>query len=536
MEARRAWGGFVVDEDSAPPARWEPRRLAAWSVRAVTMVLPVTAGVATMAVASRVLPTAHGVAVIGRYGLLLATCWLGLSLTQRALIRLLPLALLLEMSLAFPDTAPSRLKVARRAGSATELRQLVTGSTSCPVGETTQQAAERILTLVAALARHDKRTRGHSERVRSFTDVIAEQMGLPQGARDKLRWAALLHDIGKLTVPAAILNKPGTPTAAEWEQLRTHPQAGADMAAPLMAWLGPWGQVIVQHHERFDRTGYPLGLARHDICVGARIVSVADTFDVITAARSYKRPISKELALQELVRCAGTQFDPQVVRALVASPSKKLVLVMGPTAWLAGIPFLGQAPAAIAAQVSTQAGVTIAAMTIAGATSLTPLSAAASTPAASTAATTQQTTTTAPLEQAPSAATTPPTAPSHPARPTPSSTRTHQTTTASPSHPPGKPATSTPLLIPTGTVTPPRGVPTSKPLAPTNTPPGQAKTKTIGTAKTRKATASPTPSPTVTTPATSPKSKGNRPAVSKSKSPRNRPSHEDPGGSTRAPS
>jgi putative nucleotidyltransferase with HDIG domain len=334
--------------------RWEAHTSWAWLVRMVTVLLPVAAGVGAIAVLSRLVPKPGGKAEIGWYLLVFGGSWGTLWLAQRLLTRLLPLAVLLEMSLIFPERAPSRLRVARRAGSASELARMASAPLVGRADETTQQAAERILTLVAALARHDKRTRGHAERVRSYTDVIADRMGLPQADRDRLRWAALLHDIGKLEVPATLLNKPGKPTLAEWEVLRAHPAAGAAIAAPLMGWLGQWGEVIVQHHEKFDGTGYPAGLAGHDIGQGARIVAVADTFEVMTAARSYKRPVRKELALKELVRCAGTQFDPAVVRALVEVPSRRLMLVMGPSAWLAGVPFLGQAPVALAGPIGAQ--------------------------------------------------------------------------------------------------------------------------------------------------------------------------------------
>src|SRR4029079_5355465 len=129
-------------------------------------------------------------------------------------------AVLLELALTFPDNAPSRAHLARRAGSTRALRQLLLS----PPNETVQEAAERVLALVGALAKHDRKTRGHAERVRSLTDLIAERMALPDHDGDRLRWAALLHDIGKLHVSAELLNKDGKPTADEWDVIRRHPE------------------------------------------------------------------------------------------------------------------------------------------------------------------------------------------------------------------------------------------------------------------------------------------------------------------------
>ena len=94
--------------------------------------------------------------------------------------------------------------------------------------------------LLKALGGHDRLTRGHSERVRAYTEVIAEEMGLPPADREKLRWAALVHDVGKLAVAPSLLAKDGRPTDAEWEEIRGHPDAGARMLAPLEPWLGEW--------------------------------------------------------------------------------------------------------------------------------------------------------------------------------------------------------------------------------------------------------------------------------------------------------
>ena len=192
-----------------------------------------------------------------------------------------------------------------------------------------------MLTLITALGTHDRRTRGHAERVRAYADLIAESMGMSPRDRDRLRWAALLHDIGKLHVPAA------PPILREWTILRDHPRVGAAIAAPLLAWLAPMHLVIEEHHERWDGTGYPSSKAGRELSVGARIVQVADFFEVMTAARSYKRSVRKDAALRELVRCAGTQFDPQVVRSMVTIPKRKLLWAAGPAAWLAELPLLG---------------------------------------------------------------------------------------------------------------------------------------------------------------------------------------------------
>ena len=364
----------TVTEDEAG---WAARPVLARTVRACCFLIPVALAVLVMRLAAAVVaPPRSGGSRIVWLAVLMAVGWTMSWLAHRTLQRLLPLAALLEMSLCFPDGAPSRMRLAQRSSSTTELTVLK----HSPVGETSQQAAERTLALITALARHDRRTRGHAERVRSFTDLIADAMGLSEHDRDRLRWASLLHDIGKLHVPASLLNSPDEPTPDEWEVLRRHPAAGALLAAPLLSWLAPMERVIEEHHERWDGTGYPTGRGGNELSLGSRIVQVADSFEVMTAARSYKRPVRKEAALRELVRCAGTQFDPTVVRALVAIPKRRLLWAMGPTAWIAGLPMLGQNTASLIGSTAAQVGTVTAAAAI-GAASLSPAVAATSTPA-----------------------------------------------------------------------------------------------------------------------------------------------------------
>jgi hypothetical protein len=199
---------------------------------------------------------------------------------------------------------------------------------------------QAVLELVLALNVHDKRTRGHSERVRVFTDLIADELKVDEAGKARLRWAALLHDVGKLEVPAKILNKPGKPSEAEWQVLRRHPEEGARLVAPLLPWLGEWGPAVAQHHERWDGTGYPRHLRGTEISLAARIVSVADTYEVMTAPRSYKPSMSVPAARRELTRVAGTQLDPHVVRALLNISVGRLWRAIGFGAWLGQVPML----------------------------------------------------------------------------------------------------------------------------------------------------------------------------------------------------
>jgi hypothetical protein len=199
----------------------------------------------------------------------------------------------------------------------------------------------------------------------------------------------LLHDIGKLRVPTATLNKPAKLSSPEWDVIRQHPQAGAELASALLPWLGEWGKAIAEHHERFDGTGYPLGLSGRGISLAGRIVAVADSFEVMTASRAYKRAMTRGTALAEVVRFSGTQFDPDVVRALLAVSAPRLRWAMGPTSWLVGTPLLGSAPSLTAAGVAAQAAVGVSAVAIAGVAGVAgPTLAAASdtpTPSSSTA-------------------------------------------------------------------------------------------------------------------------------------------------------
>jgi putative nucleotidyltransferase with HDIG domain len=321
--------------------RWRPRPLLSFALRAVSVLVPAAVGAASAYAFVGALPMPRGLTVLPWALGLVATSTVATAIAELVGKRFLPLAVLFRLSLVFPDRAPSRFAMARGAGNIRQLERRIRDARERGVDPEPARAASEILALVAALSAHDRKTRGHSERVRAFTDLLAGELRLPEADRDRLRWAALLHDIGKIQVPARILNKAGRPDAREWERLQAHPAMGARIAEPLMAWLGPWGHAIEQHHERFGGGGYPHALAGDEISLAARIVSVADSFEVMTAARSYKKPMSVPAARRELAACAGEQFDPAIVRAFLNVSLGRLWWRVGPMSWAALAPILG---------------------------------------------------------------------------------------------------------------------------------------------------------------------------------------------------
>jgi HD-GYP domain-containing protein (c-di-GMP phosphodiesterase class II) len=181
------------------------------------------------------------------------------------------------------------------------------------------EAVERASsTLVDRLRRHDPGTQGHSERVRRLAELIGVSLGVPEEERERLRLAALLHDIGKLAVPREVLTKRGGLTTAEWKLLRAHPRASEDLLAPIRPWLGEWVGAATEHHERFDGGGYPDGLVGEEISLAGRVVAVADAYDCIVSVRSYKDAVPADRAIAELANGSGSHFDPDIVRAFTS--------------------------------------------------------------------------------------------------------------------------------------------------------------------------------------------------------------------------
>jgi putative nucleotidyltransferase with HDIG domain len=170
--------------------------------------------------------------------------------------------------------------------------------------------------LARAVDARDAYTGSHSQRVAELAARTARRLGLPDEDVELTRLAASLHDLGKLAIPEEILRKPGPLTEPERMVLERHPQIGFRMLESLG--VDPVADWVLHHHERWDGTGYPDRLPGERIPLGARIIFVADAYDAMTSERVYRRRVASEQAIAELQRCAGSQFDPDVVDAFAA--------------------------------------------------------------------------------------------------------------------------------------------------------------------------------------------------------------------------
>lgn len=175
---------------------------------------------------------------------------------------------------------------------------------------------QSLLGLATALEAKDPYTRGHSERVGAWGRRLADVLGLPPAEVEAIGQAGLLHDIGKIGVPEAVLRKPGPLDAEEWALMRRHPEVGAQIVAPF-EFFAASGLAIRHHHERWDGSGYPDALAGTAIPVGARIIAVVDVYDALTSARPYRGALGHEAALAVLAAEAGRTLDEDAVAAFL---------------------------------------------------------------------------------------------------------------------------------------------------------------------------------------------------------------------------
>jgi putative nucleotidyltransferase with HDIG domain len=176
--------------------------------------------------------------------------------------------------------------------------------------------AEIVRVMTNALEARDSYTAGHTDRVTQLALKTARELGWSPAQMEILEIGALTHDIGKIGVPDAILHKPNGLTEDEYEQMKSHPVAGANMLMGIKT-LQPLLPYILYHQERYDGNGYPFGLKGEEIPIEARLIAVVDAFDAMTSTRPYRTAMAEELAIAEIVKHRGIQFDPNVVDALL---------------------------------------------------------------------------------------------------------------------------------------------------------------------------------------------------------------------------
>jgi len=173
--------------------------------------------------------------------------------------------------------------------------------------------------LVSALDAREHETHAHSQRVREFALALARQLGLEGDELTHIGRGALLHDVGKIGVPDSILLKPGKLTHQEWVEMKRHPQTGYEILQNIK-FLAPAAEIVLCHQERWDGKGYPNSLRGKDIPLGARIFAIVDTLDAMTSDRPYREALSFDATMAEIKRCAGTQFDSEIVDCFFSIP------------------------------------------------------------------------------------------------------------------------------------------------------------------------------------------------------------------------
>jgi HD-GYP domain-containing protein (c-di-GMP phosphodiesterase class II) len=181
--------------------------------------------------------------------------------------------------------------------------------------------------LVSAVDAKDAYTCGHSERVALLSRDLAGRVGLPDTQVERVYMSGLLHDVGKIGVPEAVLQKTGKLTPEEFEEIKKHPAIGAKILADVRQ-LEDVIPGVLYHHERYDGRGYPAGLAGRDIPLMGRLICLADCFDAMTSSRTYRKAMPVEVALTEIRRCSGTQFDPELADAFLQSDPQQIALLL----------------------------------------------------------------------------------------------------------------------------------------------------------------------------------------------------------------